>query len=674
MNAKAHEVGRRFAAFAQRQPRLGQVAFAAVRLVVAVVAVVFVGHAILSVINPAGAIGAGLSLLIAPAFILLIVFGLLAVSGKITGSEGDSAAAKGIASVAEKMMAGSGQAAVAFSRRAGPPAGRLAGAAVGFGILAVCLGHYPSERPTNAFLGWAHDLVGAFSRPSAPKSSGAAPEAVHLKAILKAIKATQPDLAPRWVFRKFTRSFEADTYDFRTKESGPADFKLLRIAWAGLTDDVRFTTHEPVARCKAVVDPPSFLVVFPRHDQPFPGLPDTDLRGFVSAHSAHYAAHPWSACLGLDHQGSPVWWDLADAKSPPNGIYAGIPGSGKSVSGPLSIVLQIALATPPDRFAVSILDSRKKEMAHFLSDLPHLDNLTIAKDSSAMADWFERLVAEVRDRQDRYAGRTWSPSSKDPLLLAVVEEWQAMMAGSRKEDRERIVAAADEIGAIARSVGVRLAICSQKATSDILETRILANLALRVMGKSRPEDYLATLGDRSVVIPAATPGRLAVAGLVGEGVVMIQGLYADERATKDIIAGLRAAYPNARPRQEAPEQPRPAQPDFTSRGPTRPEPQAARPSSGTAPIITQAALSAGDLHAFARLIWEAKESDHEWPSVTREFVRDLALNRGFTVPGNDALGEILDRLQDCGVLQSKGRSRRLFDRPWPLLSALLDAA
>jgi len=661
MNARtiASEIGSRMTASARRLPQPGRTALVVVRLAAVVVAAGLGIRALWAVLDPSGFIGAALSLLVAPVMIGGIVVVLLATSGALTGSKGDSAAAQTIASV----MAGTGQTAAGLFSRLGPGAGRLALGAVGGLILLVFLGRYPSERPNDLFLGWAHDRVRAAFHPAfrAAGGSSTGESGPDRKAIEQAISEGAPELASRWKFAKWTQSFTQDVYEYRAKEADHADFALMGKAWIALAPTMAYRVRVDGIKCEARVRPaPHFLAIVPRDAVAFPGLPDTALVPFIDAHRAELLHYPRRFCIGLDEHSEPVWCDFGETA---HFLIAGTNNSGKSRSGLFSPLAQLLVSNTPAQLRLWLIDSVKREVTKIFADAPHIERAKVAEDGEAVLGVVRAFVEAMGVRFRDLGGREWTPSL-GPWNLLVIEEWADLNDLLDREQREEFIRLINRVGQIGRAGAFNVIILTQKAHAATLDPRLKTNLAGRISGYfANSQDYGIVLDTQKVSLPRVK-GRLAVKS--EEGITICQGLFGDNDTIRRLIS---APRPQEQARRDSPP-PRPAQPDFTSRGPTRPEPQSARPTIDP-DAVTQSALSAVPQRASTRLIWEKKETDHEWPPITRDLVRALARARGLTAPGDAQLGKVLDDLEAAGVLIRKGRNRTLKDRSWAFLSDLL---
>lgn len=245
--------------------------------------------------------------------------------------------------------------------------------------------------------------------------------------------------------------------------------------------------------------------------------------------------------IGIDRSGKQVILDLAEA---PHCLVVGATKSGKSFSGIISPLLQLAAKASPKEVQFWLVDP-KQELDRFVGQLRHTHRLSHAATAEgAIQDVLDPVRAECQRRRDAYAGEDWTPAFGakvgDPFLVVVIEELQAVIAGSiadgDKAGAERLEAAINQMGAMARSVGCSIFVASQRGTSDILKPGILQNLTTRIVGRVGEPEMRVLLGSAVDVVAAAVPrgkpGRLAVTGpgIVGleDDVTLCHGLWSSQ--------------------------------------------------------------------------------------------------------------------------------------------------
>jgi hypothetical protein len=419
------------------------------------------------------------------------------------------------------------------------------------------------EGQIGLFVALARETIDA--GPAAEDESEPLPEGTIPAAVERALR----HLSAGRQFRPTRRVPFSDTnYDLTTYRyshnvwrGNPTQWQELATLWTSptLRDAVALYGHVDIAlngsnrgvRLLADTANHEFVVEVRGDAPPFPSGQATDLARFIADNEEHYAAHPYQVCLGLTDRGEPVWWDLLEG--PPHSLWAGQTGSGKSFAL-ASVIIQLASANAPDRLGLHLLDSTNEELSAFpdprspdphgfgFGSLPHCRGTAIANSAEIAIDWWSERHEAVKQRQSEYTklGRP------DRLDLLVQEEWQAFAAMLKRPDRDVIEGTINSLAADSRKVAVRVMIATQKATSDIVPTAITANMPVRVMGRSRADDYQATLENRNIDIPAGAPGRLAVRGVRGDEPIIVQSLFATEPTIRKIVREIIARYPSTR--------------------------------------------------------------------------------------------------------------------------------
>jgi len=181
----------------------------------------------------------------------------------------------------------------------------------------------------------------------------------------------------------------------------------------------------------------------------------------------------FQAIAGTDYttlQVAPIIIDWSDP-STSNLLVSGETGSGKT-NGLIEIVLSLASSTPANEMQVIVLDPKFSPSISALRDLPHV-TVYSEPDDCAMA--LAAVKAEVNRRKRR-------PDSRK--LFLVVEELSELMieAGGSKE-RGTLFDQLKSIAQIGREQGVHVIACTQKATVEVIDTVVRANLPIRLAFK-----------------------------------------------------------------------------------------------------------------------------------------------------------------------------------------------
>ena len=342
---------------------------------------------------------------------------------------------------------------------------------------------------------------------------------------------------PRTWFRFTVKSdgYDTTTYHYMTDHwrGGVPERRAVITRWLGLRDAVGLYAGVPDGDINLYHDPSdhSFALTIKVPPKPFPGDKPgdtrTSLRNFIADHADAMRAAPRRFCVGLDYCGEPVWCDLGDPLTP-HALVVGGTGSGKTVSGVVGPVLQLATINSPDRMRLWLVDSPKRELRKLLGRLPHVEHLVIARDGETVAAALDAYIEAMTVRQGSADGYKWSPRSGDPWNLLIVEEWQALTENLKGGDQakllDQLAAKIAQLTAIGRSAGFHVLVASQKGTDAVLPTRIKLNLPLHIVGRSPAADYQQMLGTQKVPT-LGTAGRLAVVPVTGyDEPVIVQGL------------------------------------------------------------------------------------------------------------------------------------------------------
>jgi hypothetical protein len=315
--------------------------------------------------------------------------------------------------------------------------------------------------------------------------------------------------------------------------------------WLSLAPGIAF--YAKVAQSKVSMtfdhETHSYLVTLAVRPPAFPGDDPDDQRvsllRWVRDNADEMAHFPRRFAAGLNYRGDPVWVDFGQPITP-HALIVGGAGSGKTVSALVSAVVQLAAANPPAQFRLWLVDP-KHELVPLIGDLPHVERAVIAQRASDVLPLLAAFDGEMRRRRAR-PGYKWSPATRDPWLLLVIEEWQALVEGSKgdKDQEQAVKTIAGQVSALAaisRSAGGHIALLSQKGTADIVPSAITTNLPVHIVGRSRPADYDQMLETREVRLDRA--GKLAIGGIPQaiDGPLVVAGFveFVGERPDPDSV-------------------------------------------------------------------------------------------------------------------------------------------
>ena len=252
-----------------------------------------------------------------------------------------------------------------------------------------------------------------------------------------------------------------------------------------------------------------------------------ELAGVVGSPDASDVARRWAASDGLPRatvgrraEGPYVIDLVADG---PHVLIGGTTGSGKS-EFLRSLVLSLALGSPPEDLALVLVDFKGGAAFGPLAALPHVAGVLTDLDEHLVDRALSSLRAELRRRERLFAemgvhdlaSYRARPGRPEPLprLVVVVDELKALV-----DEVPRFLDGLVRLAALGRSLGVHLVLASQRPTGA-LSTEVRANINLRIAFRVRDRtDSVDVLEDPSAaLIDPGVPGRALARG--GDGVLV----------------------------------------------------------------------------------------------------------------------------------------------------------
>lgn len=152
-----------------------------------------------------------------------------------------------------------------------------------------------------------------------------------------------------------------------------------------------------------------------------------------------------------------------------SGIIAGASGSGKS-QWSLSMLLSLALNTSPELLTMIIGDPKAADLIA-LNKLPHLSNGGILTNVDEIREVVKAVEAEM-DRRIKVGDK----SIVKKRIFLFLDEWADISQLDKSGEIEQSII---RLGLKGRFWGINVFLASQKTTSDVLSTLVLANLMVR---------------------------------------------------------------------------------------------------------------------------------------------------------------------------------------------------
>ena len=229
-----------------------------------------------------------------------------------------------------------------------------------------------------------------------------------------------------------------------------------------------------------------------------------------------------------------------------SGVIAGAAGSGKSQFS-LAWLLSMALNTSPEYMSLVIGDPKCADLLS-LGGLPHLAYGRVLSDIDEIRVAVKAVEAEM-DR--RIAARDKSIVRKRIVLF--LDEWADI---AQLDTTGEIAGAVVRLGLKGRFWGINIFLATQKTTSAVLSTLILANLVSRFCLRVGSFDEAKWVSGQSGCYAHKLPGNGAMLlynPQHNDGLRM-QGFYVGDPADADFdnvvgayVADINAQWPNARP-------------------------------------------------------------------------------------------------------------------------------
>ena len=207
--------------------------------------------------------------------------------------------------------------------------------------------------------------------------------------------------------------------------------------------------------------------------------------------------------IGLDDNGDEVAISFYGQSI----LIGGNPGSGKSVA---MRVLLAGLAASRNVSLVGI-DPKHAELALWS---PRFDRLALGNEVEPTVTLLTDLLAEVQRRAEYLATTNTSklmPSHTHPWIVLVIDEWAEIGAAGDQKQRNRINDLLRRYLSLGRAVGCTAILCTQRPTSDTVDTgtRTLTThrFAMKCGDRHQAEAILGVGAFVPDQLLSATPGR-----------------------------------------------------------------------------------------------------------------------------------------------------------------------
>lgn len=262
------------------------------------------------------------------------------------------------------------------------------------------------------------------------------------------------------------------------------------------------------------------------------------------------------ATFGRTVDGQPLELPLgqdAAGNSAAHAVIGGTNGSGKGVLLQ-SAILSLATRYSPDDLRFYLLDGQNGVTMQDFADLPHADLVTINTPIDLARGVLTDVGSELTRRDEMLTGAGvsniagyWSAGGRHmPRLVVVIDEYQALFAGDRRDEAAGILT---RIAAQGRKVGLHLVLASQRfhASGLLNQNALFDNIATRI-SLNLPTDAIDGLDEfardgRELIRTHATDrGKAVVNARGGAEGASVAGLvaYAAPDETKALVSELAA--------------------------------------------------------------------------------------------------------------------------------------
>ena len=231
-------------------------------------------------------------------------------------------------------------------------------------------------------------------------------------------------------------------------------------------------------------------------------------------------------------QDTPVLWHPGDSTQPHIWI-AGTTGSGKTTLS-LTLLASLCAATSPTELQIFINDFKNSDSLRWLTKLPHVAGMATEPDYAlcAIRDFHGEII-----RRKQYG-------TDGPRCVLYIDELASYSQHRDKTYRSETAHLLSECVRLGREYKMHLVVCTQKPTSDVIDSQIAANIPYRLVGMvTSPEQskYATGIGGVGAHL---LPGRGAFVAVNGAQVVRFQAPMINDVANE--VRRIRALWSGAK--------------------------------------------------------------------------------------------------------------------------------